>query len=293
MRHPAPPHAPWRAQLEASLGARVVGATPVGGGCIHAAQRVDLDDGQTVFLKSSVDTAPGLFAAEAAGLRWLAGFEAIGVPEVLAFADATTTEPGFLALRWIHAGSIDGGRFGADLARLHRYACPLSAAPDSAFIGPLPQDNRPAPDWPRFWAERRLRPMAARAGEALPGSLRRDIDRLCDGLPVLLEDVSHLGPLHGDLWSGNAMADTSGRPIIFDPAASVGDPEVDLAMMALFGGFDRSVWRAYRRAHPAPVDEARRRAIYQVWPLLVHVVLFGGGYLAQLQAAVRRALGPR
>lgn len=300
-----------RADLQTGLGGRVRSLTPVSGGDIHLAFRADLDDGRCAFVKANPHSAPGLFAAEAAGLRFLAeaAGDALVVPEVLGLRDRRgddrTEGPGWLALGWLDfgGGPVDAAArqaaeaaMGRGLAALHGGAV---APPAKAFIGPLPQDNAggarlAAAEWPRFYAERRLRPMLVQAGAALRRDEARAVLDLCEAMLEVLGGHGPLGALHGDLWAGNAAlvrTETGAwRPAIFDPAASRGDPELDLAMMALFGGFSPAVLRAYHAVRPAIPGWERRRAAYQVWPLLVHAALFGAGYGAQAAAAARRAM---
>jgi fructosamine-3-kinase len=178
--------------------------------------------------------------------------------------------------------------FGRGLAALHNHRIDKPGWSQDVFIGPLPQSNEAA-NWPEFWANHRLRPMAERAGRSLDSATRRLIEQVCEACPTLLADVDHLGPLHGDLWAGNALWTESGAMLI-DPAVYVGDPEVDLAMMALFGGFPDAAWSSYHQVRPRTDGFDVRRALYQMWPLLVHVALFGSSYCRQTAAAARQVL---
>src|SRR5204862_1227715 len=140
------------------------------------------------------------------------------------------------------------------------------------------QSNAPAATWSDFYQRRRLEPQVRRAAEAgLVGpALRRAFDRLFTRLPELVGPAEPPARLHGDLWGGNAMADEQGAPVIFDPAVYGGHREVDLAMMRLFGGFGRRVFDAYAEVYPLAPGHEERVALYQLYPLLVHVNLFGG-----------------
>ena len=131
--------------------------------------------------------------------------------------------------------------------------------------------------------------MAKQAGAALGREGLRLIEAVCDRCPTLLGDLPSLAPLHGDLWGGNVLW-SEGGPVLIDPAVYAGDPEVDLAMMALFGGFDAQVWSAYHGLHPRRAGFEVRQALYQLWPLLVHLVLFGGGYRAGVVANAQRVV---
>ncbi len=287
--------------LEDRLQTAVLGVRGVSGGDIHRAYRVELADDRRLFVKTSPSTAPGLFAAESEGLTWLRSFAALPVPDVVSWRDQQGAKPGYLALTWhqpTRAGRAGHARtFGRGLAALHDHAQPAPGWRRNVFIGSLPQRNRAeksaspriAGAWAEFWITHRLRPMTRLAGRDLDGATRALIDRVCGVCHSVLSDVDHLGPLHGDLWGGNALW-TDGGGMLIDPAVYAGDPEVDLAMMALFGGFPADCWDAYFEVRPKAYGFETRRALYQLWPLLVHVALFGRGYTAQVAAAARDVL---
>jgi protein-ribulosamine 3-kinase len=279
-----------RAEVEGALGA-IRGASPVSGGCISEAFRIDLTAGP-VFLKHNPDAPSEMFAAEADGVRALhaAADGSLRIPEVLAVDDA------WIALEWLEPGPRGlgfGERLGRGLAALHRAGGGGWGWERANFIAVLPQDNRPTATWAEFWAERRLRPqleMARAAGrDAGPSA---EWDRLFARLPELLAPAEEDGPslLHGDLWDGNVLS-AAGEPALIDPAVHRGHREADLAMTELFGGFDARFHAAYAEAWPLlPGYRELRRDVYQLYWLLVHVNLFGGGYGAQTAATLRRAL---
>ena len=203
----------------------------------------------------------------------------------------------WLLLEWLEpARATDAAwsDFGARLAALHAPRQQRSGWPQDNYIGLLPQSNDWTADWAEFWRAHRLEPQAERArASGLLG--RGDADRfeeLYARLPELLAagqaDGSSL--LHGDLWSGNVHA-TGGSIALIDPSCSYGHREVDLAMAALFGGFPEPFWIAYERAAPCEPRGARtRRAIYQLYYLLVHVNLFGSGYVGRTRTTLTEAL---
>ncbi len=257
-------------------------ARPVGGGDVNEAFRVVLADGREAFVKTRADAARDEYASEAAGLRWLARAGALAVPEVLAVED------GWLALEWIEPGGLGAAgeeELGRGLAELHGAGAPgfgsfRGAEGERAWLGPLRLPNAPAPDWPTFYAERRLQPLARVAHErgALSASGWRAVERVCERLPDLCGPAEPPSRLHGDLWSGNVLADTRGRPWLIDPSAYGGHREVDLAMLALFGSPARSL-RAYEEVAPLAEGWRERVGLYQLLPLLVHAALFGGSYV--------------
>ena len=289
--------APLRAAIEARLGP-VRGASPVGGGCINHGARVQLADGP-VFVKHNAAAPPGMFAAEARGLEALrdAADGALVVPRPLAWAEAEGGAPAWLALEWLEPGPRApdfAERLGRGLAALHRAGSAKGWGwSEDNFIGSLPQANGPREDWAEFWRMRRLEPQLRMAREAgrMPGG-RADWERLFDLLPQLLAPAEMDGPsvLHGDLWGGNVLAAAAG-PALIDPAVYAGHREADLAMTELFGGFGPGFYAAYQEAWPLLPGYPRRRAVYQLWYLLVHVNLFGGGYGAQTAGVLREALG--
>lgn len=279
--------------LANALGAPVHDAAPVSGGDINNAFRLTLNDGRAVFLKTPRSACPGMYAAEAAGLEFLReSASELRIPKILSVSDEGATS--HLALEHLAAAAADRAHdegLGAGLAAMHGHSLPALGHLSDNFIATLPQDNAPCSDWPTFYAERRLRPMlerACRRGAASRG-LRLDVEKLLDRLPELLATDESPCPVHGDLWGGNAMASKQG-PAIFDPAAYAGHREVDLAMMHLFGGFSTRVFEAYEIHYPLSPGHAERRPLYQLYPVLVHVNLFGGYYADQARRLVQRYL---
>jgi len=248
------------------LGAEIIAVRAVPGGDINAAARVELADGRTVFVKSHDAAPPGMFAAEADGLRWLAQGP-LWVPQVLAVGET------WLALEWLELdGRPDPAALGGGLAALHRLGAPSFGYARANYLATLPQDNAAETDWPAFYVERRLRPLCRRAGLGLDGQL--------DALRARPERFGPPEPpsrLHGDLWWGNARA-CAGVPVVFDPAVYGGHREIDLAMLALFGELPAALVAAYEEIWPLADGWRDRLALHQLYPLAAHACLFGGGY---------------
>ncbi len=226
-----------------------------------------------------VKTGPGV-ADEAAGLRRLARIRATSggprVPEVVA-ADGELLVTGWVAPgERTPAGEEELGR---DLARLHRVADDCWGG-GSSWIGDCRVDPSPAPDAAAFYG-RRLRDLAARCG------LEQTVEPVAARLPELLPPGPP-APLHGDLWWGNVVWGDDGRPWLIDPSLHGGHPEEDLAMLALFGPVPDRLVGAYREVRPLDDGWAGRVALWQLYPLLVHTVAFGGGYRAAAVAAAGR-----
>jgi fructosamine-3-kinase len=267
-------------RIEGALGSRIVERTTVAGGDINDAFRVRLANGRIVFAKSHTQAPPGMFAAEAAGLAWLAEGP-LHVPAVLAVGDA------FLALEWLDlAGRPDSVALGRGLATLHALGAPGFGLQANNFLATLPQDNTAEANWSTFYVERRLRPLCARARLGLD----RELDRL-RARPDVFGPPEPPARLHGDLWWGNvaALADT-GAPVVIDPAVYGGHREIDLAMLALFGGLPEALVRAYDEATPLADGWRERIGLHQLYPLAAHACLFGGGYGDQVRSTLARYL---
>jgi fructosamine-3-kinase len=282
-----------RDALSRALGRPVARLDPVAGGDLNDAYMATLaDDGTRVFVKTSADAAPGAFAGEAAGLRWLAEPGALGLPDVLAVSDAEP--PRFLALRWLDAGPLTPAAeedLGRGLARLHAAGAPAFGGPaDALRIGPLTLPNAPAPDWPAFYATRRLEPLARLASEcgALPAAASALLDRVVAKLPELAGPAEPPARVHGDLWAGNVLVDRDERPWLIDPAAHGGHRELDLAMLRLFGGPGERCFAAYEEIAPLAPGAQDRVALWQLAPLLLHAALFGGHWGDRATAILRR-----
>ena len=286
------PAGPIAAAVGFALGRPVVAARRVAGGDINDAWAVELDGGARAFVKTRADAAPGEFATEATGLAWLAETGA-GVPEVLAVHDEP---PRFLALAWIDAGRLDAAgeeALGRELAALHAAGAPAFGAPPPGApagglrLGALELPAATAADWPAFYAEHRLRAVLPHAG--LDAAGRRAVEAVAARIDELAGPPEPPARLHGDLWSGNVLAGPDGRARLIDPAAHGGHREVDLAMLRLFGHPAPRTLAAYQEAHPLADGHEQRVPLWQLFPLLVHAALFGGGYRSAVTEAARRA----
>ncbi|MFN7087610.1 MAG: fructosamine kinase family protein [Burkholderiales bacterium] len=263
---------------------------PLAGGCIHDACRIE-GGGQRYFVKTNRAECIGMFAAEAAGLEAIAATGALRVPRPVCH-DANR-EASWLVLEYIELERKGSGRrLGERLAALHRATGERYGWPRFNYIGALPQINTLTADWCAFWREHRLGyQLKLAASNGYTGRLQELGERLMAHLPALLD--GHAPPpslLHGDLWSGNAAFAAGGEPVVFDPAVYYGDREADLAMTELFGGFGADFYTAYREAYPLEEGYARRKTLYNLYHVLNHLNLFGGGYLAQAEAMMEKLL---
>jgi fructosamine-3-kinase len=280
-----------RDKLTALLGTQVVLSQAAAGGDINQTHLVDLADGRRVFVKTHTAPLPGMYPCEARGLAWLTETRALRVPEVLASSDRDALGPSCLVLEYIAPGRRGAGfddALGQGLATLHRAGAARFGLEYDNYLALLAQDNRASTSWPRFYAERRILPRLQQAlrEHAIDRAFAQRVEKLCARFDGLL--VTHEPParLHGDLWAGNLLCDQQGAPCLIDPAVYGGQREIDLAMMRLFGGFSERVFAAYAEAYPLEPGHRERVALYQLYPLLVHVNLFGGAYVHQVQELV-------
>lgn len=282
-------------QLPTLLKHQRIRETPVTGGDICLASRLTLDDGSSLFVKTWPGPAPapaGFFAAEAAGLRWLAEAGAVPVPEVIAVL------PELLALVWVQPvppKAVAAERFGRDLAAMHRAGADQFGAPWPGYIGRLPQDNTVAqPPWADWFAQRRLGPQLRASVEQAALSpadvalVEQVMRRLADGAYGGEEPPARI---HGDLWPGNLLW-AGDRVWLVDPAAHGGHRETDLATLALFGGapqLDR-ILASYQEVWPLAEGWQARVPVHQLYLLLVHTASFGSGWREAVVAAAQAAL---
>jgi fructosamine-3-kinase len=278
-------------KIAALVGERTVRVEAVAGGDINNAFAVTLASGRRLFVKTHRSPLTEVFVREAEGLAWLAEANALRVPGVVAASEVDARGPACLVLEYIARGSPGASydeTLGRGLAALHRFGATGFGHERANYLATLPQDNTSSADWPAFYAERRLSPLTDRAVARglLPASVAARLQRLCEQMNEFTGDAEPPARLHGDLWGGNALAADSGEPVIFDPAVYGGHREIDLAMMRLFGGFSRRVFDAYRESYPLTPGHEDRVALYQLYPLLAHVNLFGGGYVSQLDQAL-------
>jgi fructosamine-3-kinase len=280
--------------LASALGCRVSPRpeAAVGGGCINECFRWDTADGP-VFVKIAPQERAWNLESERDGLERLAAPEIIRVPGVRAAGSAEGLA--FLALEWLDlrpAGREADERLGVALARLHAVTGPAFGLPRDNAIGATPQRNTPTSDWPAFWSDHRLGAqlsLAARNGYG--GRLQDRGQRLLECVDGFFAGHSpQASLLHGDLWAGNRASLAGAVPVIFDPAVYYGDAEADVAMTHLFGGFSAGFDAAYASERPPAPGADVRRDLYNLYHVMNHLNLFGGGYRAQAEAMIDRLL---
>jgi fructosamine-3-kinase len=286
----------------AEQGLELAAMQPVGGGCIHRAWRLELRDGSQRFAKTNRAALLPVLEAEADGLTALSAAVRLDptaaalltIPKPLALAELDGEAA--LLLSWLElgGGSQQGWReLGQGLARLHRASLGSGDGRfgwhQSNYIGSGPQHNDWHRSWAAFFSDQRLGvqlELAAAAGRALPKA-----KALLEQVPHwLAEHEPEACLVHGDLWSGNAGLLIGGGCALFDPAVSRADREVDLAMARLFGGFPAAFFEGYEREWPLPAGHRQRVELYNLYHLLNHANLFGGGYWQQSAASIEALL---
>ncbi len=266
-------------------------ATPVGGGSINQAYRLEGTGGSRYFLKLNDARHLPMFIAETAGLGAIAATSTLRVPRPV--AHGATDSHSFLVLEHLELGSRgDAKLLGTQLAALHLFTGERFGFAQDNFIGTTPQPNGWMDGWMDFWRERRLGfqlRLAARNGYG--GQLQTLGEKLLDALPAFFAGYTpQPSLLHGDLWGGNHAFLADGTPAIFDPAAYYGDRECDLAMTELFGGYPTDFHAAYRAAYPPDAGYAARKDLYNLYHILNHANLFGGGYARQAEGMMQGLL---
>ncbi|MFZ6010650.1 MAG: fructosamine kinase family protein [Bacteroidota bacterium] len=277
-------------EIEASLGLRVQNFSGIIGGCINQGGRLKTSDGDFFLKWNDAKKFPGMFAAEARGLKILQQPRAIRIPDVIYVTEATPYQ--FILLEWIEQRSrlnTYWTTLGSQLATLHRHSCATFGLDHDNYIGSLLQCNQPATNWIDFFIRHRLQAqlqLGERKGLASV-SLQNNFEKLFAKLhSILPEEKPSL--IHGDLWSGNLITDHDGKPCLIDPAVYFGCRETEIAMTQLFGGFGSEFLESYYETFPLLPQFEERLELYKLYPLLVHVNLFGLGYLPQVVSILKR-----
>jgi len=262
----------------------------VGGVCINEAYSLNTNFSKYFIKYNSATAFPGMFEKEAAGLKILAETKTIEIPEVIGSAE--TREYAYILLQYIETGICSRNfwqDFGIKLADLHRNTSEYFGLDHDNYIGSLVQKNTYHPDFFSFFISERIEPQLkeARNKGALSLGETRYFDSLFNTLHNIIP-VEKPALIHGDLWSGNFVVTANGSPCLIDPAVYFGHREADIAMTQLFGGFHPEFYLSYNQAWPMEKDWQKRMDIFNLYPLLVHVNLFGGSYARQVLQIIRQ-----
>lgn len=284
-------HSPFLLQVIDELGKRVRAEIkiqeihPEYGGCINDSYQLVTNAGKFFLKRNDAAAYPNMLNSEAEGLKLLKKCTDLHVPEVLTFGKHDTQS--YIVLEYFEKGTMRKDfweEFGRALAKIHHHTQSSYGLEFDNYIGALPQRNSPHATWHEFFINERLIPQvrAAAEGAKLKDTTIKKFDTLYTKLPALVP-ADKPALLHGDLWSGNFMVHSSGSPAIFDPAIYFGHRETDIAMTHLFGGFHNTMWKAYDEQYPLLQGWEQRMDIHNLYPLLVHVNLFGSSYTRQVE----------
>lgn len=276
---------PIQHSIESLLSCKIIASKPLYGGDINQSVQLQTEKG-TYFLKwNSKKSYPQMFEKEARGLESIANTKTIDTPKII--ATGSTENEAYLLLSFIHSTANKKNfweLFGQQLANLHRNTAKQFGYNEDNYIGSLPQRNIKHNSFIDFFIHERLEAQLdmVEKSHKIESKHRKAFEALYKQLPnILPEEPPAL--LHGDLWSGNYMVNSLGKPCLIDPAVYYGHREIDLAMTTLFGRFDPIFYEAYNTTHPLEKDWQKRLPIYNLYPLLVHVNLFGGSYLREIE----------
>jgi fructosamine-3-kinase len=270
--------------------------TGISGGSINETFKVKAGS-HTFFCKiNSGTTYPGLFEKEASGLHAISETTCISTPGII--GTYYWNDQQVLLMEWVNSGTRTTAfwkKFGEQLAKMHLWKHGTDPTKQQAFgfkqdnyMGALPQRNTQMDEWCTFFTERRLKPQLELAGHHnLPAWLLGAFDKMYEKLPQIFahEPASFL---HGDLWSGNFLCNEQSEPVLIDPAVYYGHRSMDLAMTTLFGGFEKPFYEAYAYWYPLPSNYSEQWEVCNLYPLLIHLNLFGKSYLSSIESCLRR-----
>lgn len=275
--------------ISQSLHVSIKNFQALSGGCINNGGNLLTSKGSFFVKWNDASRYPTMFASEAKGLQLLRGTKAIRIPEVVLTGEVETFQ--YIVLEFIEQARPLKNYWttlGEELSALHRNTAENFGLDFDNYIGSLPQRNANSKNWISFFIEERLRPQVELAVNSR--KLRSDTAKHFE---ILYNKLSDLLPeerpslLHGDLWSGNLIVDESGSPCLIDPAVYFGNREAEIAFTKLFGGFSNEFYDSYHSNFPLPTDFESRINVYNLYPLLVHVNLFGGSYAGQVVSILR------
>jgi len=261
----------------------------VGGGSINDAFLLSYGPHRVFTKTNSAVKFPQLFEKEKAGLDLLRKCGALRTPAVIGAFETEGEQ--LLLLEWIAPGERTPAfwkRFGEELARQHGHTAQHFGLDTNNYMGSVPQSNEYHPDWISFFINERLEPLRRKCSGALPAASSSLFESLYTALPDIFPEHWPPALLHGDLWSGNFLCSAEGDPVLIDPAVHFGHPAADLGLTTLFGGFDKLFYEAYHYHAPLPANHRLQWEVCNLYPLLIHLFLFGNSYLAPIRQTLQR-----
>ena len=271
--------------LAQKLNAPILHHSPVGGGSINQAFQLITPSGKAFCKVNSATKFPHLFEGEVKGLELIGQQGLIKTPAVTDHFNINDHQ--VLLLEWIEEGPRTEAfwtTFGAQLAALHQVRNSYFGLDHNNYMGSVPQYNKPFDSWTAFFRDQRLRPLVAQCAglQLLDKKHQQLFEHLFTNLPDLFEEEAPC-LLHGDLWSGNFMCDQNEQPVLIDPAVYYGHRSIDLGMTTLFGGFNPLFYQSYQYHYPLPANYVEQWQVCNLYPLLIHLMLFGRSYLSQIE----------
>lgn len=274
---------------EANPGFSIINTFPVSGGSINSTYRLITSIGDYFLKYNLAETYPVMFESEAKGLEMLKATNSIYIPEVKLVGNSGKYS--FILMQYVKESTKQKNyweTFAEQLARLHSVKHENYGLDHNNYIGSLPQDNHQDVDLINFLITKRLDPLVRKAIDAhlLNTSDQKHFDslyiRLINEIPIEEPTL-----IHGDLWSGNLITESNGLPCLIDPAIYFGHRELDIAMTKLFGGFNEKFYSRYSEVFPLQPGWQGRVNLFQLYPLLVHVNLFGTSYVSQVRQIIK------
>lgn len=258
----------------------------VGGGCINETHRISFGNQQFFCKINSATKFPHLFEKEANGLKLIANHNVILVPNVIDCFEANDQQ--VLILEWINEGERTETfwkNFGEQLAALHQVSNENFGLNEDNYMGSVPQSNQLSSNWIDFFIQQRLQPLVEKSYSQglLSSKHQAQFESLYKQLPSIFDEKQKPALLHGDLWSGNFMCNENDAPVLIDTAVYFGRPSIDLGMTTLFGGFHSAFYEAYNYQSPFPSNYNEQWEVCNLYPLLIHLLLFGRSYLSQIE----------
>ncbi len=264
----------------------LIEAKPLSGGDINEVFILKCKEGNFVVKLNDASKFPGMFEAEKTGLELLRNSESFRIPEIISTDVIENTS--YLLMEFHPEGNKAKNfwlLFASDLAKLHQNSQPYFGLDQNNYIGSLPQSNSKCDSTSEFYISQRLQPQFKMASDN--GFNFKDLEKFYKNISEEIpEEPSSL--IHGDLWGGNYMVSEDGKPVLIDPAVAYASREMDLAMMKLFGGFDNAVFDNYNAIFPLAEGWKNRLDLWQLYYLLVHLNLFGSGYLQRVKSIVKK-----
>lgn len=276
--------------LSETLNLDIKNSKSVSGGSINRAAKISTNRGD-LFLKWNNSAPDDFFEKEADGLKRLdSAGTALRIPKVISSGKPGNDRPGYLLMEFIEEGrSGDSYEFGRNLSKMHQTNAEQFGLEVDNYIGSLPQSNSHHDNWINFFVQERINPQIQMAVDS--GKLNSGIFQNWERLSAKLDEIfpsAKPSLLHGDLWGGNYLFNSEGKAVLIDPAVYYGHPEMDLAFTKMFGGFSGDFYEGYESETPLAPGFSKRVPIYNLYPLLVHVNLFGGHYISQFNSILRK-----